>query len=104
MAYGPLRTHFTSRKRITIDAGLCVGCKLCMRCCPLGKVIGYDADARRAYVDDALVCGGCGACLRICPANAVHMEEELVWCPLSLPVSIVPPLEPPLFSPCDRVG
>ena len=78
MAYGPLRTHFTSRKRITIDAGLCVGCKLCMRCCPLGKVIGYDADARRAYVDDALVCGGYGACLRICPANAVHMEEELV--------------------------
>ena len=78
MAYGPLRTHFTSRKRITIDAGLCVGCKLCMRCCPLGKVIGYDADARRAMWTMLGVRRVRGGACASAPANAVHMEEELV--------------------------
>ena len=39
MAYGPLRTHFTSRKRITIDAGLCVGCKLCTKVCPRDAIL-----------------------------------------------------------------
>lgn len=76
MAYGPLRTHFVTRKRIQIDEEKCVGCKLCMRHCPNKNVIGYSDANRKAYLADPLNCGGCSACLRGCPSNAIHITEE----------------------------
>lgn len=78
MAYGPLRTHFLSRKRIHIEEDKCVGCKLCMRSCSLDDVIGYKEDQQKVYVKNPLACGGCAACLRGCPTNAIHMKEELI--------------------------
>lgn len=76
MSYGPLRTHLTCRRRIVIEGRKCVGCKLCMRNCPVGTPIAYSERARKAYLKDPLACGGCGACLRGCPAGAIHIAEE----------------------------
>lgn len=67
-----------TRKHIVIEGRKCVGCQLCMRNCPVGKVIAFAEEAQMAYVKDPLACGGCGACLRGCPAGAIHVKEEWV--------------------------
>ena len=65
-----------TRKRIVIEGSKCVGCQLCMRNCPVGRVIAFAEKAQMAYVKNPLACGGCGACLRGCAAGAIHIKEE----------------------------
>ena len=54
---------------VKVEAGRCVGCKLCAGACPVkaiqvqGKIVAIDGAA----------CMGCGACVRKCPKKALRM-------------------------------
>lgn len=61
------------RKVITIDAGKCTGCGLCIPNCPEGAIQVIDGKAR--LISD-LFCDGLGACLGTCPEGAITIEER----------------------------
>ncbi|MDR3263721.1 MAG: indolepyruvate ferredoxin oxidoreductase subunit alpha [Clostridiales bacterium] len=52
---------------LSVDAGLCTGCKLCIKKtgCP---ALAYNA---KKVVIDAELCTGCGLCASVCPAGAM---------------------------------
>ena len=62
------------RNDVTINAGLCKGCGLCVKNCPKGiltvcvaiNLLGYKA----VVADNKKKCSGCGNCYDICPEPA----------------------------------
>jgi NADH-quinone oxidoreductase subunit F len=52
-----------------VDPGLCKGCTLCARKCPVGAIAGERKAPHR--IDPAL-CVRCGACIDACKFNAIH--------------------------------
>jgi len=57
---------------VTIDAGRCAGCKMCLLACPFGN-IHFDVDADVSRKCD--LCGGDPACVRACTADALQFAE-----------------------------
>ena len=57
-----------------VDAGLCAGCRGCMRVCPFGA-ISFAAARRKAEIDPRR-CYGCGVCRAACKKNAIRLLDR----------------------------
>jgi heterodisulfide reductase subunit A-like polyferredoxin/coenzyme F420-reducing hydrogenase delta subunit len=56
----------------TLDAGKCVFCLTCYRCCPHGAV--YWKDESNPIISK-VACQGCGICASECPQDAIQIAE-----------------------------
>lgn len=54
-----------------VDEG-CIGCKICVRKCPVGAITMKDGKA----VIDSTKCISCGICAKKCPVKAIHKTDE----------------------------
>lgn len=56
-----------------IDEKTCIGCKLCVKECPVEgaiKMVG-----KKAQIDND-ICTRCGKCFDVCPVGAIHSNSE----------------------------
>jgi len=56
-----------------VDPGLCTGCTLCKRACPVGAISG---EVKSAHKIEAASCIACGACREACNADAIRTAEK----------------------------
>lgn len=66
-------TVLVRRPVIEVNAGLCIGCGLCLPDCP-NLALGIP-DGTSRLLDDRL-CDGCGACVDACPEGALRIIER----------------------------
>lgn len=57
--------------RFEIMEGLCTGCTLCARNCPVDAISG---ERRQTHVIDLDICIKCGICEQICPYDAIEIR------------------------------
>ena len=57
--------------RFEIIDGLCTGCTLCARNCPVDAISG---ERRQTHVIDPDICIKCGICEQICPYDAIEIK------------------------------
>ncbi len=60
--------------RLSVDAGLCYGCKVCATLCPAGALVWREDPESAAHAllrVDPCRCLGCGVCRDLCDAGAV---------------------------------
>ncbi|MDO9557511.1 MAG: NADH-quinone oxidoreductase subunit NuoF [Coriobacteriia bacterium] len=58
----------TALSHYVIDAGLCKGCAVCKKHCPVGAIWG---ELKQPHTISAERCIKCGACVEHCPFNAI---------------------------------
>tara|TARA_B100000029_G_scaffold515882_1_gene625296 strand:+ start:4259 stop:4873 length:615 start_codon:yes stop_codon:yes gene_type:complete len=56
-----------------IDTSNCIGCKICLKICPVDAIIG--AKHQMHYIIDDL-CNGCELCISECPVDCMKMIEN----------------------------
>ena len=72
----------------TIREADCIGCKLCIKACPVDCIIGAAKLMHSVIADE---CSGCELCLPVCPTDCIDMIESTVtvttepsaWCEFS---------------------
>jgi NAD-dependent dihydropyrimidine dehydrogenase PreA subunit len=69
-----VRVLFRSEYIISIDPGLCTGCRECMRLCQFGA-LSFSA-ARKKVVIDQKLCYGCGICRSACSHHALSLQDR----------------------------
>ena len=55
-----------TKRKMTVNAGACMGCGYCEDVCPTGAVSVIDV----AHIDEN-ICVGCGCCAGRCPMGAI---------------------------------
>jgi len=55
-----------------VDAESCIGCKICVRKCPVGAITMKEGKA----VIDTAKCISCGICADACPVKAIHKTDD----------------------------
>ena len=65
----------SKEKTITVDAGKCIGCGLCVTTCPDVFELGDDG---KSHVKNAAACSNCNCQETIddCPAKAIGWSED----------------------------
>jgi len=56
---------------LTLDAGKCTGCEMCIAVCPHGVLA---VENRMASIVDRDACMECGACANNCPTQALTVQ------------------------------
>ena len=70
----PIPTSRTMENaRISIDAGLCNGCGLCVQVCKDLSLVMVNEKASPSQ-DPVFGCFACGHCMAVCPKDAIHIE------------------------------
>jgi len=59
---------------LSIDAELCIGCKMCLMVCPFGAPFIDPAGDRKVFICDQ--CLGEPVCVRVCPTEALQYIES----------------------------
>jgi electron transport complex protein RnfB len=73
--YLPLNTqygHERHRDIAVIDEPLCIGCRLCVKACPVDAIVGTHGFTHAVF---PLKCTGCGLCPPICPVDCILMKN-----------------------------
>jgi NAD-dependent dihydropyrimidine dehydrogenase PreA subunit len=65
-----------SRQIISLDAGKCIGCGICLGRCGFGVFDGSDLSGRGRASADATLCVGCGVCVQTCPSEALSLNPR----------------------------
>jgi len=74
-AFEPLAPEFGVFKppmAAVIDEGVCIGCTLCMKACPVDAIAGA---AKLMHTVIEAECTGCELCLAPCPVDCIAMVE-----------------------------
>jgi len=72
-----------SRGTLEMDAGLCTGCTMCAKQCPIDCIhieVQKDEETKQrmltSFVIDAAKCMFCGLCVEACPSGAIRHSHE----------------------------
>ncbi len=55
-----------------IDESQCIGCRLCIKACPVDAIIGTNGFTHTVLSPK---CTGCDLCLPVCPVDCIHMKN-----------------------------
>lgn len=73
---GKVGFHLDPPFSLSVDAGRCLGCAICVEVCPTGVYeLHQDDGQRKARIVYAERCELCTACVKQCP------EEAIIACP-----------------------
>ena len=67
------------KKKLKINASLCVGCGVCVNSCPVdGGAVGFRKKGKRVPVYDHKKCIKCYCCQEMCPQKAIYLTKPIV--------------------------
>ena len=71
--FEPFEYHERTRGHIEITIDECIGCGMCVRCCPCGT-LSVDK-IKGTWSIDRFDCIACGFCVEKCPKKCLHMVQ-----------------------------